>query len=79
MKELMLASIIYFGIALFIYICLCTERLDLDIQSKATGEFLDKDTTQYEILKFVFSVCWIIVAIQTIHRALKNTGGDNND
>ena len=47
---------------------------NLSIQSKVTGEFLDKNTREYEILKFVFSIAWIVMAIQELERRVKRDG-----
>ena len=68
------ALIIYFGIGLCIYIAICMGTLDLDIQSKATGEFLEPGTKEYETLKLTFSLAWIIMAIQQIARGSDNDG-----
>ena len=73
MYGLYLTLILYFGIATFFYVGICMGRFDLKIQSRATGEFLDKNSREYEILKLIFSMAWVVMAIQQIRR-----GGDTN-
>ena len=73
MYGLYLTLVLYFGIGICFYIGICMGVFDLSIQSKATGEFLDKNSGEYEILKFVFSIGWIVMAFQAIRR-----GGDTN-
>ena len=73
MYGLYLTLVIYFGIGLCLYIGVCVGKLDLKIQSKATGEFLEPGSKEYEILKLMFSFGWIVMAIQQIRR-----GGDTN-
>jgi len=77
MYGLYLALVIYFGIGLCFYIGICMGVFDLSIQSKATEEFLDKNTREYEILKFVFSIAWIVMAFQAIRRGGDNDGNKN--
>ena len=72
MEGILLAIIFYFSIGIFFYISISLGKLDLDIQSKQTGEFLDKNTMEYEILKLIFSIGWIFMALQMIGR-----GGDS--
>ena len=74
MYGLYLTLVIYFGIGLCFYIGICMGTFDLEIQSKATGEFLEKNTREYEILKLVFSFGWIVMAIQAIRRGSDNDG-----
>ncbi len=77
MYGLYLALVIYFGIGLCFYIGICMGTFDLKIQSKATGEFLEPGSKEYEILKFVFSIGWIVMAIQQIRRGGDTNGQDN--
>ena len=77
MQGLYLALVIYFGIAICIYLGICMGNFDLKIQSKKTGEFLEPGTREYEILKFVFSMAWIVMAIQTIRRGGDSDGQDS--
>ena len=77
MYGLYIALVIYFGIAICIYLGICMGTFDLRIQSKKTGEFLEVGSREYEMLKFVFSMAWVVMAIQTIRRGGDNDGQDN--
>lgn len=74
MYGLYLTLVIYFGIGICFYIGICMGVFDLSIQSKATGEFLKPGSKEYEILKLVFSIGWVVMAIQELERRVKKDG-----
>lgn len=77
MHGILLALVIYFTIGICFYVAISMGKLNLDIQSKKTGEFLDKDTKEYEILKFAFSMGWIVMALEKIIYGGDKNGKDN--
>ena len=76
MYGILIGIILYFIIAIGIYIGVSVGKLNMDFQSKSTGEWVDKDTQLYEILKVIFSIGWIVLAIKTILRGIR---GESND
>lgn len=76
MEGLRLMLFVYLAIGTYFYIAINFGRINLDIQSKQTGEYLEKDTKKYEILKLLFCIGWIVMAIQTIKRRGDNNGDD---
>ncbi len=68
MKLLFITLTSYFMIGIILYICVQLGFFELDIQSKSTGEFLDKHTIKYKVLKFAFCIGWIVLAFKVITR-----------
>ena len=68
MKILLIALTSYFMIGIILYICVQLGFFELDIQSKRTGEFLDKHSLKYRVLKLAFCIGWITLAYQVITR-----------
>lgn len=68
MIYLLTALTAYLIIGVILYICVQLGFFELDIQSKSTGEFLDKHTIKYKVLKFAFCIGWIFLAYQVFTR-----------
>lgn len=77
MDSILWLFITYFGIGIFLHIGVSMGAFDLQIQSRRTGEFIEPGTKKYEILKFLFCIGWMGMALQAILRGSDGDGQDN--
>lgn len=72
MSGLLLTVIIYYGVAIFLFIGINSGYMELNITSKKTGELLDVDSKMYKFITFTYCFGWLYPAIVLIKRRLKD-------
>lgn len=76
MTSLAITLVIYYGVAILLYLGIKTGRFDFKVTHKSDGSELNRDTFLYEFIAFVYCFGWLFPALQLIKRRLFD-GQDN--